>query len=223
MAKQNKATVPLAAEPNLGQCLRALRHRHRWSLSDVAAKTGLATSTISRIENDQMSLTYERLLQLCRGLDIDFSELFAADHPAPPQLGIGRRAHTPPGEGRAMQANHYFYRYLCTEFANKKMTPIFGTITARSLSETGGFLRHEGEEMVYVLEGILEFHTEFYEPQHVETGGCIYFDSMMAHAFVSLGDGPAKILSVCSMRENDLVEAEKTRGQSPLAKERSDP
>jgi uncharacterized cupin superfamily protein len=91
--------------------------------------------------------------------------------------------------------------------ANKKMTPIFGEITARSLEEAGGYLRHEGEEMVYVLEGTLEFHSEHYQPLRMEAGGSVYFDSLMGHAFVALGSKPVKILSVCSAPEPELLKA----------------
>lgn len=177
----------------------------------VSARTGLATSTLSRVENNQLSLTYEKLLQLCRGLGIDLSELFAAEGPVPPQTVLGRRSFTPPRGGKSFQYNRYLYRYLCTDLANKKMTPIFGEITARSLEEAGDYLRHEGEELVYVLEGTLELHSEHYEPLRVEAGGCVYFDSQMGHAFVALGSKSVKILSVCSAPAGELLKARRSR------------
>lgn len=206
------ATNSGAAEPNLGECLRAIRERKDWTLATLSAKTGLATSSLSRVENNQMSLTYENLLRLCKGLEIDMSELFAAGRQtAPEAVTSGRRTYTPPGAGRSWQADHYVYRYLCTDLANKKMTPIISTILSKSLAEAGGFLRHEGEEMVYVLEGVLDFYTEFYEPLRVEKGGCVYFDSTMGHAFVSVGDSPVTMLSVCSSPEHALTKAESAR------------
>jgi mannose-6-phosphate isomerase-like protein (cupin superfamily)/DNA-binding Xre family transcriptional regulator len=211
MIKPKLVAIPPAkrVEPILGDCLRALRQRHRWSLSIVSARTGLATSTLSRVENNQLSLTYEKLMQLCRGLDIDLSELFAAGGPQP-QAVVGRRSVTPPDGGRSFHFNRYLYRYLCTDLANKKMTPILGEITARTLEEAGGYLRHEGEELVYVLEGTLEFHSEHYAPLRVEAGGCVYFDSLMGHAFVMLGNKPVKFLSVCSAAEPELLKAKRS-------------
>jgi len=41
--------------------------------------TGIAKSTLSRVENDQLSLTYSKLQQLCKGLQIDIAELFASE------------------------------------------------------------------------------------------------------------------------------------------------
>lgn len=208
--------TPAQSDPRLGECVRALRERKGWTLATLGAKTGLATSSLSRVENNQMSLTYENLLRLCKGLEVDISELFAAARStAPEAVTTGRRTYTPPGGGRSWQADHYVYRYLCTELANKKMTPIVGTILAKTLVEAGGFLRHEGEETVYVIDGTLDFHTEFYEPLRIEKGGCVYFDSTMGHAFVSVGDTPVTMLSVCSSPEHALAKAASTRAQAP--------
>ena len=57
-AKLKQVGAP-ASGPNLGECLRALRQKHNWSLATVREKTGLATSTLSRIENNRLSLTYD--------------------------------------------------------------------------------------------------------------------------------------------------------------------
>lgn len=197
-----------SVEPGLGETLRALRQRHNWSLAEVSSRTGLAVSTLSRIEHNQLSLTYEKLLQLSRGLGLDLSELLSGGQTA--DVRTGRRTYTPPGQGRAIETKPYLYRYLCTELTGKKMTPIVGVIRATSIEEVGGFLRHDGEEVVYVLDGTLELHTEFYEPLRMKAGGCVYFDSRMGHAFVAV-DGPVTILSVCTGDEEALLEAEDRR------------
>lgn len=208
--KRSAAGTPdsaAAAEANLlGASLRALRQRNNWSLAEVAAKTGLATSTLSRIENNRLSLTYEKLLQLSRGLGVDLTELLSGGQQPAVGMPSGRRAVTAPNEGRIIQAEHYYYRYLATELTGKKMTPIIGTTTATNIREVGGYLRHEGEELVYVLSGTLEVHTEFYEPVRIEAGGCIYFDSTMGHAFLSVEGKPVTFLSVTSSPETNLQE-----------------
>ena len=198
---------------DLGQRVRALRQGNGWSLAELASRTGLAASTLSRIENNHLSLTYEKLLDLSRGMGVDLAELLTDGTPAT-DAASGRRTYTPPDGGRVVETDSYLYRYLCTEMRQKKMTPIVGVIRARSVEETGGFLRHEGEEVVFVLEGVLELHTEFYEPLRIEPGGCAYFDSSMGHAFVAV-DGPVKMLSVCTTDEPSLVAAANARPAPP--------
>lgn len=216
--KVSRSGAP-TTEPALGDRLRMLRQRNKWSLATVSAKTGLATSTLSRIENNRLSLTYEKLLQLSRGLGLDVAELISGgEEERSVETGTGRRAFTPPGGGREIQTEYHYYRYLCTEMTGKKMTPIIGKTSATDIREVGGFLRHDGEELVFVISGTLEVHTEFYEPLRVEAGGCVYFDSNMGHAFVAVGE-PATFLSVCSCPEPALGEVVDRRGegeQKPL-------
>ena len=51
-----------SAEPlNLGVRVRDLRKAHNWTLEQTAQQVGLARSTLSKIENGQMSPTYDAL------------------------------------------------------------------------------------------------------------------------------------------------------------------
>jgi uncharacterized cupin superfamily protein len=59
-------------------------------------------------------------------------------------------------------------------------------------------LRHDGEEFIFVLEGSVTLHSEFYEPLAMEVGDSCYFDSRMGHASVSNGAQDARVLWVCS-------------------------
>jgi transcriptional regulator with XRE-family HTH domain len=202
------APTPTARTPNLGACLRRLRFERRLSIADISVATGIAKSTLSRVENDQLSLTYTKLLQLCRGLQIDLAELFSHDCGAEVPRPSGRRTHTPPGAGHRVQVGKLEYDYVCTDLAGKKMTPMLGRIAARSLDEANGLWTHEGEEFTLVLRGRLLLHTEFYEPLVVEKGGSVYFDSTMGHAYVSIGDEPLEIVCVCSTPDMVLRTAE---------------
>jgi transcriptional regulator with XRE-family HTH domain len=216
-----KNPPPLQEEaPNLGACLRQLRLRRRMSIAEVGAATGIAKSTLSRVENDQLSLTYAKLLQLCKGLQIDIAELFASGAPPEVVQPSARRTFTPMGEGQPVVVGTQAYDYLCTELAGKKMTPMTGLIRSRSLEESNGLLKHEGEEFTYVLEGRMALHTEFYQPLILDAGGSVYFDSTMGHAYVSVGSAPLKILCVCTTPEPALtaiadLTASRKRARSP--------
>lgn len=207
-ASTSKSVAPDAGSPNLGACLRRLRFERRLSIADVAVATGIAKSTLSRVENDQLSLTYTKLLQLCRGLQIDLAELFSHDRIAEAARPSGRRTYTAAGAGHHVKVGKLEYDYLCTDLAGKRMTPMLGRIAARSLEEANGLWKHEGEEFTLVLRGRLLLHTEFYEPLVVEKGGSVYFDSTMAHAYISIGDEPLEIVCVCSTPDVMLKTAE---------------
>ena len=49
---------------NLGERVRELRRSLGWTLEEAANRAGLARSTLSKIENGQMSPTYDALKKL---------------------------------------------------------------------------------------------------------------------------------------------------------------
>lgn len=73
-----------------------------------------------------------------------------------------------------VNTRNYDYYYLCAELRRKRMIPIFTRIRAKSLKEFGKLVRHPGEEYIYVLEGGITVHTEFYDPVVLKAGESIY-------------------------------------------------
>jgi transcriptional regulator with XRE-family HTH domain len=188
--------VPAVMEPlRLGARVREIRRERNWTLEEVSRRTGLGRSTLSKIENEQMSPTFEVLRKLAAGLGIEIPQLFV---PAAERRSFGRRTLTRMGQGRPHPTATYEHELLCTELSQKRMIPFKSRIRARSFDEFADWVRHEGEELVYVLEGPVELYTEFYEPVVLETGDTAYFDSGMGHALISIGERDALVLWVCA-------------------------
>lgn len=185
------------AKARLGRSLKAIRTRMDLTLAEVAERTGVSVATLSKIENGQVSPTYDKLTQLCEGLGLDISVFFREPEQAPAPGVTARRSITRRGEGLLVQTPNYDYRYLCADLANKGMVPILITIRARSLLQFSALSRHSGEEFVLVLRGRIEVHTEHYAPVTLESGEAIYLDSMMGHAFLTTGRSSAQMLNVC--------------------------
>jgi transcriptional regulator with XRE-family HTH domain len=188
------------AGPNLGQRLRELRTRNRWRIADVSEMTGLAASTISKVENGRMSLTYDKLQQLATGLSLDLAELFSDQKKPDNSAAVvtARRSLGKSGDGVALTAGSYQWRFLNADLAPKRMVPIMGEATARSIEEFGDLVRHEGEEFVLVLEGAITIYTEFYAPTTLAVGDHMYIDSRMGHAYLAAADGRCRVLVVCT-------------------------
>src|SRR5471030_3175247 len=66
-----------ARHSTLGSLLRALRLRNKWTLKEMSQRTGIPVSTLSKVEHDRLTLTYDKLVQLSQRLNIRISELFA--------------------------------------------------------------------------------------------------------------------------------------------------
>ncbi len=185
-----------------GVALKALRERNRWTLADVNKKTGIPASTLSRIENDQVSPTYDMLGKLSAGLGIDLTELLSIDNEPLPAVAEqpGRRSINRIGDGQTIELAHHTLSYLSNDLLHKHITPIISEYRATSLQEFGEFMRHPGEEFLYVIEGELELHTECYAPTRLKAGESAYFDSRMGHAYIAATQ-PCRALSVCTFPE----------------------
>jgi transcriptional regulator with XRE-family HTH domain len=191
-----------------GAALKALRRKHGWTLAEVSRRTGLPTSTLSKIENDKMSLTFDKLARLSSGLQVDISALFNGEAAADGGLGAsGRRSITRAGEGKAIETQNYSHLYPAWELLNKRIIPIVAELHARSLEEFGELIRHPGEEYAFVLEGEVDLYTSLYAPVRLKVGDSIYFDSGMGHAYIAASEGPCRVLSLCTAPETQLIAA----------------
>lgn len=180
---------------DFGRRLRQLRADHGWTLAEVAERSGLAISTISKAERGVISLTYDRLAQLARGLEVDLAAFFNDDGESfvPGSFAVARK-----GEFRRQETQNYVYEMLFPDMWNKAMTPMMGSLKAREFLEFEDFVRHPGQEFLVVLEGAVTVFTEDRPPVRLQAGDSIYFDSAVGHLYASDGDRDARILVVCA-------------------------
>lgn len=178
----------------LGKRVKEIRLQQNLTLEEASKLTGLARSTLSKIENEQISPTFSAVSKLVKGLGIDIPQLFSKSEN---KTGSGgRRDITLAGEGKPRLTPTYEHKILGSQLLNKKMLPYHTTIRARSFDEFDGWVRHQGEELLYVLTGSVVFYTEFYEPVSLDVGDSAYYDCEMGHAVISSSDEDAEILWV---------------------------
>jgi len=195
----------MSAHPTLGHILRDLRNHRGWTLKEMSEKSGIPVSTLSKVEHDRLTLTYDKLLQLSQKLNIRMSELFAEGEPADEGV-TARRSIGKQDDAVRVTTPNYDYYYLCTELRRKRMIPVLTRIRAKSLSEFGDLVRHSGEEYVHVLDGRIIVHSEFYDPVTLDVGEGIYIDSNMGHAYIAAeGCDEALVLGVCSSSDESLM------------------
>jgi transcriptional regulator with XRE-family HTH domain len=180
----------------LGERVRQIRQARNWTLEEAARRAGLARSTLSKIENEQMSPTFDAVQKLARGLGIDVPQLFTP--PASDRVS-GRRALTRSGEGLPHPTATYEHEMLATEMTSKRMLPYKAVIRARDFAEFDGWVRHDGEEFMLVLSGAVRFFTEFYAPVDLGPGDSAYYDAAMGHCVVSASPEDAVILWVTAL------------------------
>ena len=213
--------------PTLGALLRSLRVRQGWTLKQMSAKCGIPVSTLSKVEHDRLTLSYDKLYQISQRLGLRMSELFAepSDDVAP--AVTARRSLGGLDKAVRVETPNYDYYYLCTELRRKRMVPVITKIRAKSVEQFGELVHHAGEEYVYVLKGKIIVATEFYDPVTLGEGESIYIDSNMGHAYLAAENcDEAEVLGVMSSGDDDLMKSlldiheEQKRAETLLTKKR---
>ncbi|MGI9086194.1 MAG: helix-turn-helix domain-containing protein [Chthoniobacterales bacterium] len=195
-------------QPTIGRILRGLRAHHGWTLKQMSAKSGIPLSTLSKVEHDRLTLSYDKLQLLSQRLNMTMSELFAEPGDTPEVAVTARRSIGRIDHAVRVTTPNYDYYYLCPELRRKRMIPVLAHARAKTLEEFGELVAHPGEEFVYVVDGRAILHTEFYDPIVLETGDSVYFDSNMGHAYL-VGEGcdEAVLLCTCSSADEALMES----------------
>lgn len=199
--------------PSLGENLRWLRKRKDWNLNRLAKESGLPQSTLSKVEHGQMSLNYEKLLQVAKALDVNVALLFEdekARNAAP--VATARRTIQRASSAPMGRDEQYEFLHLCTELKNRLMVPIFlrvhdrGTVDDAESPYSVSLQHIVGERFAYVLSGRVQFLTEEYETVELETGDSLYVDAAMPHAFVARPGETADILAVVTSDDPEYLE-----------------
>jgi transcriptional regulator with XRE-family HTH domain len=193
----------------LGKLIRLVRQQNDWTLRQMSAKVGIPLSTLAKVEADKLSLTYDKLQQFTSRLGMTMTEFLGQAEARPGQteqrVVTARRSLTSKNNSVQISTPTYDYEYLCADLREKRMVPIICRIRARSIDDFEEPVRHAGEEFIYVLEGTVEVHLQFYTSVVLNVGQGIYLDSSMGHAYVAKDCESALVLAVCSSEDVNLA------------------
>jgi len=179
-----------------GAAIRKLRLSRGWSLAALSEESGVPVSTLSRVELGQNALNYEKLMRLCRALEVDLEGLVTREAETAPAAS-GRRSVVRAGEGPPTRVAGNTGRRAASDLLSKSLSPIVLDVTVRSLDVHGPLATHGGEAYVLVVDGAIEFHSHLYAPLRLEAGDAVYFDAAAGYALIA-PQLPAKVLLVAS-------------------------
>ena len=183
-------------DSRLAERVQLLRKRKGWTVAETARRAGLSTSMLWKVENRQTSLTYQKLMRLAKGLEVEVAELFSVESPDDVVPG-GRRVIERSGGAPTVDFAGNLHHFLATDIARKHYFPIIVDVRAKP-NDGLNPEAHGGEEFAYVIEGQLEFICEGYAPARLQVGDSVYFDASLKHRYVTVDDKGAKMLCVYS-------------------------
>ena len=183
--------LSLPIEPEIGRRIKTARINKKFTLEQLAGQTGFTKGYLSRIEKSEKSPPLSTLGIIARALGLTISFLVGEEEQQT-SFGIVKKGGRPliPRKGTAFE---YSYEAVAHTFPNKKMEPFILNLPLRPKKKP--LSQHEGEELLFVLEGTMKF---LYGSEEliVEEGDCLYFDSGIPHFGESVGDIAVKCLMV---------------------------
>lgn len=177
----------------IGKNIKRLRKRGGFSLQALAYRTGFAKSYLSQIENSRREPPISTLTKIAYvlGVGVMFLITGQSDQDDGDLISVvrsgERRKITSPYGSLGHDYESVTYR--------KKGRLLDGYIVTQGFEFPSDPKTHEGNELVFMLEGQQEF---VYNGKHhiLKQGDCVCFDSAKLHYGRSLGNRPAKLLVV---------------------------
>ncbi|WP_319561032.1 XRE family transcriptional regulator [Marispirochaeta sp.] len=184
---KDKQTIP--DSQNIGRHIRKLRKLQHRTLQDVADNCGFTKSLLSKIEGGKIVPPVATLIKIASALHTNISGLIAE--------GNSRDCVFVPaaknGRSPVPTESGYSILPLAVEMPGKKMQPVLITVRPEDLNDK--VHSHEGEELIFVLEGVLEFQVDS-EIYTLNPGDSIFFNSIIEHHITGVHSDYVKFLDI---------------------------
>lgn len=177
----------------LARRIKALRLEGKLTLQDIATHTGFTKSYLSLIESGKKAPPIATLSKIAHALGVEIAAFFEEEN-SKDRITIMRENER---NDFVRQGVSFGYRYqsIAPIKAQKRIEAF--VVLHPSGTEKEGWFDHEGEELLYVLEGKLKlFYGE--EEYLLSKGDSAYFDSSIPHRGLTMGNKPVRCLIVLS-------------------------
>jgi len=138
---------------DLGQRIKEVRTSKGMTLKDLSEKTKLSQGFLSLVERGMTSVTIVSLQSIAEAMDVDLK--YFLDFPGKPERRVVRSY-----EQETIRAEHarYIYSSLASNLNGGVLDPMIATLLpGQDREEPMPLLTHDGEEFLYVIEGILTY------------------------------------------------------------------
>lgn len=188
---QDKAAV---VARQLGTRVRDARQAHKITLAQLSEATGLSPGFLSRLERGETNASISNLIAISGALRIALRDFFdEPPAPAGPRYVLTRAAER--GKKAPLRANGYTYSLSSADLPDQQMSAFELTFPPQSKSAPPQLVTHPGEEVLYLLEGTIEFQIGG-DTFVMNAGDCVHFDCEHPHMGRNVGKTPARLLMV---------------------------
>lgn len=164
---------------HVGTRLRTVRRSKGWTLDELAEKSGISTSTLSRLESGKRQASLELLVPVTRQLGIRVDDLITLEAPDP----------------RVRRAVIHRDGLVIVPLAPEASPVHTYKITFAPGGDLPDLCSHGGFEWFYVLSGRLRLRLGE-QDLVLEEGEAAEYDTRIPHATSASGTKPAQIISI---------------------------
>jgi len=187
----------MTVENNIGTKIAQIREQRDLSVERLAELSSVSVSMIEQLEEGLLAPSLAPLMKIARALGVRLGT-FLDDAPqsGPVMVNGGRsdRIIRFSGDQEPSDRSSLDFFSLAADKKDRHMEPFVITVRPGEEKELN-LSEHEGEEFIYVLDGMITVHygKDTYE---LEAGDSIYYDSVVPHYVHTTGEGESRILAV---------------------------
>ena len=178
----------------IGAKIKNIRESKQLSIEEVAERSGLGIEQIERIEGNLDFPSLAPLIKIARVLGVRLGT-FLDDQAELGPVVCRKKDSEADGIGFTNNATqghkHMDYHSLSQDKSGRHMEPFLIEIAPSEEGEDFILSTHEGEEFIYVLNGVVEIN--YGKNTYIlEEGDSIYYDSIVAHHVHAAADNKAR-------------------------------
>ncbi|MDD5711400.1 MAG: FAD-binding protein [Smithellaceae bacterium] len=171
---------------SFGAKIKKLREANGWTVSMLAQATGQTPEFIAEVEEDSVAPPVSFLLGLADALKVDKGTFLKKEEKAAIR---DQRA-----QAFIKRTQNYSYQTLTPDAEAGHLRAFMITIEPKQTHKAVAY-KHEGEEFIYVLEGVLEL-TLSNKAHRLGVSESICFNSNVPHKLKSLSSEPTRCLVI---------------------------
>jgi len=176
------------SEIALGQKVRAKRHELNLTLDELAERSGVARTTISKIERDLISPSFNTLAKVARGMGLKITQIISEEEADQPVVVRKKDRVT-----LVLNGSKCTVEDLTRNLPNQQLEVV--ELTLEAGQDTGVDPAHPGEEFLLCQQGTIEFQIGA-DTYRLKKGDSIHFRSNKSTCLSSPGESKAKVLWV---------------------------
>ncbi|MCT8978427.1 XRE family transcriptional regulator [Clostridium sp. CX1] len=175
---------------DVGRKIKELRISKNLTLKDLSAETNLSIGFLSQLERGLTTIAIDSLDKVAKALEVNLS-YFLDDFKSNKKVIL--RSYEK--EVFQVYSNQFIHYHLTNDVGEKSFLPRLIEILPTNSKEEVAPYPHEGEEFIYVLEGILTLFINN-EQHELYPGDSAHYNSSIVHNWANYTSKTVKILTV---------------------------